>query len=249
MHYGKLILRSLLFLGVLALYVWDGLKGRQPLERMGRPHWLLAVIWLLFAVEMVLRFFPARVESMGCRKQFARSFRPSGHVSAEPPARLHRGVGWTLLSWAALNGAIGGLYGAGVLDRGMLLLISLAYSVCDMICILFFCPFQSWFLKNKCCTTCRIYNWDYAMMFTPMAFCGHWYGWSLLGLGLALMVQWELLVLLHPERFAESHNQSLSCACCTEHLCQHKKQLHRFWAGHRALFARGIPGRSPHEPS
>ena len=36
-----------------------------------------------------------------------------------------------------------------------------------VICILFYCPFQMWFLKNRCCVNCRIYNWDYAFLFTP----------------------------------------------------------------------------------
>jgi hypothetical protein len=58
----------------------------------------------------------------------------------------------------------------GILDDGIMILLCSAYSICDIICILFFCPFQTWFMKNKCCSTCRIYNWDYAMMFTPLFF-------------------------------------------------------------------------------
>ena len=149
-------------------------------------------------------------------------------------------MGLTLLSWLLLNGIIGGLYYAGVLDGGVLLLISLAYSVCDMICILFFCPFQTWFMKNKCCTTCRIYNWDYAMMFTPMLFLGNLYGLSLLGVALALLIQWEVLALRHPERFSEQTNAALACPNCQEKLCHHKKQLRGFWAKNRdILIVRG----------
>ena len=58
---------------------------------------------------------------------------------------------WGAAAWFALNGAIGGLFFAGVIDRDILVLISLAYGVCDMVCILFFCPFQTWILKNRCC--------------------------------------------------------------------------------------------------
>lgn len=108
------------------------------------------------------------------------------------------------------------------------MLLSLAYSVCDMICILFFCPFQTWFMKNKCCGSCRIYNWDYAMMFTPLIFVKGWYTWSILILAIGLLLNWELLVVKHPERFSESTNAALSCANCTEKLCSHKKQLQRF---------------------
>ena len=54
-----------------------------------------------------------------------------------------------------------------VIDKYFLFMVGLAYGVCDIICILFFCPFQTWFMKNRCCTTCRIYNWDFAMLCTP----------------------------------------------------------------------------------
>ena len=108
------------------------------------------------------------------------------------------------------------------------MLIALAYSVCDMICILFFCPFQTWFMKNRCCATCRIYNWDFAMMFTPLLFVPHFYTWSLLGIALALLIEWEYLLHKYPERFSESTNQCLSCANCPEKLCHHKKQLQHF---------------------
>ena len=67
-----------------------------------------------------------------------------------------------------VNGIFGALHLAGVLDDGIMILLCSVYSVCDIICILFFCPFQTWFMKNKCCSSCRIYNWDYAMMFTPL---------------------------------------------------------------------------------
>ena len=93
------------------------------------------------------------------------------------------------------------------------------------ICILFFCPFQTWFMKNKCCGSCRIYNWDYAMMFTPLFFVRENYAWSLLVLSIALLVRWEVTFYLHPERFSENTNEYLMCRNCTERLCAHKTQL------------------------
>ena len=98
-----------------------------------------------------------------------------------------------------------------------------------MICILFFCPFQSWFLRNKCCSTCRIYNWDYAMMFTPLFFVRRLYTWSLLFLSVALLARWEITFYKYPERFSEATNGYLSCSRCTEKLCAHKNQLRSLW--------------------
>ncbi|MBQ9750293.1 MAG: hypothetical protein IJV87_06925, partial [Clostridia bacterium] len=111
-----------------------------------------------------------------------------------------------------------------------------AYGVCDMICILFFCPFQTWFMKNRCCTTCRIYNWDFAMMFTPFIFIPNVYTWSLLGFALALLARWEITVHKHPERFSEKTNACLSCKNCEEKLCHHKQELRGFWEKNKPRF-------------
>jgi len=228
LHYTKLVLRSLLFLAVLVFYILDKadiLANFAPLP-IG--------VWILFVVEMILRFFPARLESMGCQKQFKRNYAP---VSPEaiPTNQSWRVTALVAIIWLSLNGLIGLCYYLGWLDRGALLLIAIGFSVCDIICILFFCPFQTWFMKNRCCTTCRIYNWDFAMMFTPLVLVPHPFTWSLFGLGLALVIHWEVTHHRHPERFYEETNCTLSCANCEERLCAHKKQLHSLHKRLRAL--------------
>jgi hypothetical protein len=181
---------------------------------------------IIFLIEMALRFFPSSMESMGCQKQFARNYKPTGESEA---TRSSRGSTVTVLvSWLLLNGAIGALYLTDIIDEGIMLIIALFYSVCDMICILYFCPFQTWFMKNKCCGTCRIYNWDYAMMFTPLAFVIHPVTLTLFGVSMALLLYWEICLRLHPERFSERTNDCLSCKNCKEKLCHHKTQLRHF---------------------
>ena len=230
MHYWKLGYRSCLLLAALVLYIINRVQGSGKLfGGVENDPVILMIVWLVFLVEMILRFFPARIESMGCRKQFARNYRPNPAAEGvEKPAGLNRGVLITLGAWIALNSIFVVLYHLDVLDSGIMLLISLAYSVCDMICILFFCPFQTWFMKNKCCTTCRIYNWDYAMMFTPLFFIPSWYCLTLAVIALVLLIQWEVLAFRYPRRFSESTNCTLACANCTEKLCHHKRQLRRF---------------------
>lgn len=83
-------------------------------------------------------------------------------------------------------------------------------------------------MKNKCCGTCRIYNWDFAMMFTPLIFVGGFWSWSLVALSLGLLVNWEVRYKMHPEWFYEQTNQSLTCVNCQEKLCRHKKSLQHF---------------------
>lgn len=232
LHYAKLIFRAALFLTALILYISDRFRAvpQYPIDGFARHPGLRSAIWIIFAVEMVLRFFPSRLESMGCQKQFSIHYQPCAAPAAvREDGRPIRAIA---AAWGLLNGVIGALYFARVIDRSILLLICLAYSVCDMICILFFCPFQTWFMKNKCCVTCRIYNWDYAMMFTPLLFIPSLFNWSLLALAVALLIKWEWIGHRHPERFHEQSNDALRCANCREHLCHHKKQLREF---HRKL--------------
>ena len=229
MHYFKLFFRGALFLAAAVVYLLDRPEYDNPLyDDISRWPVLFDIIWVVFVVEMILRFFPSNLESMGCQKQFARNYKPVSSKNAKPVLQSAKATAAVAAAWFALNGAIGALYFAGIIDKGILMLIALAYSVCDMICILFFCPFQTWFMKNRCCATCRIYNWDYAMMFTPLLFVPHFYTWSLLGIALALLIEWEYLLHKYPERFSESTNQCLSCANCPEKLCHHKKQLQHF---------------------
>lgn len=229
LHYIKLVLRSILFFSAVIAYIINRIRNSGEFfgGRENDPI-LLGTVWLFFVTEMVFRFFPVKLESMGCQKQFSKNYQEipgsDKRVTVQPGAVTFAVV----TAWVVLNAIIGVLYYTHIIDRGILFLICLAYSVCDVICILFFCPFQTWFMRNKCCATCRIYNWDYAMMFTPLVFVPNIYTWSLLGIALVLVIKWEYLVHKHPERFSEKCNASLSCAKCQEKLCHHKKQLQKY---------------------
>lgn len=229
LHYCKLVFRSLLFLAVLVTYILD------RTEILTHRAIIPAVTWVFFVFEMLLRFFPSKLESMGCQKQFARNYEPIGE-NIRPVNQSWKRTALVAAVWLALNGIIGALYLFGVYDRGILILVALLFSVCDIICILFFCPFQTWFMKNRCCATCRIYNWDFAMMFTPLVFIPSVYTYSLLGCALALLLRWEITYRLHPERFSTATNHCLDCANCQEKLCSHKKQLQGFLKKYKERF-------------
>jgi len=231
LHYLKLVYRTMLFLIAAVIYIYGRVKNNNVFDELDSLPWIMGVIWVIYAVEIALRFFPSKLESMGCQKQFTKNYIPTGETT--PIIQSWKRTAAVAAVWLALNGAIGVLYYTKVIDAGILILISLAYAVCDMICILFFCPFQTWIMKNKCCTVCRIYNWDFPMMFTPLVFIPSLYTWSLLFLSLVLLVRWELSVHLHPERFSEKTNACLNCKNCTEKLCHHKKQLKSFIKNNR----------------
>lgn len=223
-HYTRLVYRSLLLILVIYAYIRYRFVYHEPLMiGIEKLPALIYAVWTVYAVEMLFRFFPSKLESPGSQKQFARNYIKTGRTDIIIPD--NNGTVLVLLIWIVFNGFFGALHMLGIIDDGIMIILCSVYSVCDMICILFFCPFETWFLKNKCCGSCRIYNWDYAMMFTPLFFVEKTYTWSLLVLSIGLLIRWEVTFYRHPERFSENTNDYLRCSNCTEKLCAHKKQL------------------------
>ena len=100
MHYIKLVLRSLLFVAVLVFYILD------RTEILTYHAILPTVIWVFFVVEMLLRFFPSRFESMGCQKQFAKNYEPMGEQCV-PTNQSWKRTALVAVIWLALNAVIG----------------------------------------------------------------------------------------------------------------------------------------------
>jgi len=123
-----------------------------------------------------------------------------------------------MIIWVLLVAAIGALRLLGIIDKPTVFLISVLFYVCDLICVLVWCPFRL-IMKNKCCTTCRIFNWDHFMMFSPLVFVGGFFALSLFVLSLFAWLVWEISIMLYPERFCEATNASLKCSECTDKLC------------------------------
>ncbi len=221
LHYVKLAFRSILLVFALVLFA----LGKQ--ELLYEMELLWGGIWLLLFLGILLRFIPSHLESVGAQKQLARNYIPKGE-HATPPTQSKRTLIAMLLVWLVPSAGVAALYFTGVIGRGFLLLLTLFLAVLDVVCILFFCPFQTWILKNRCCTTCRIYNWDYAMMLTPLLFVPSFYTYTLYGAALALLIQWEVEHYRHPERFYAETNACLDCSHCEERLCTHKRQLRTF---------------------
>jgi len=188
----------------------------------------LTAVWLLLMLSMLFRLFPSRFESLGCQKEFSRRFSPTGYtVSPAAIRKTDRGALWVLLSWLVLNGVFYVGYTAHFLDKRFMVCLAAFYGVCDIICILFFCPFQAWMMHNRCCTTCRIFNWDYIMICTPLMVLTGPLTRSACLLSILLLLRWEITYRRHRERFFEVSNDALRCSQCQEHLCKYKRALAR----------------------
>lgn len=253
LNYLRLFYRSALLLGGVIYYIVTRVYGLPFFDFTAPPTYIvLGFITLSFVGEMIERFIPSKTSSMGSQKQFKRNYLPSGEQT--PELQSWKATLLVLCSWIGLNAIFGLLYFLNIFDQGILVLISLAYSICDMVCILFFCPFQTWMMHNRCCSSCRIYNWDFAMICTPLVFIVvtktetglfiNPFALVLVAMSFCLVIEWEITYRRHPERFSDKTNESLRCVNCKEKLCSHKKQLQKLLAQARQRIKQTVEGNN-----
>lgn len=161
--------------------------------------------------------------ALGSLKVFGHCFRPlveginykalKNHILVTTKAAYK-----VFLIWVGLLALLAALFFTGVLGRYEIFLVAVIFFVCDLICVLIWCPFRL-IMHNKCCTTCRIFNWDHLMMFSPFILAPGFYTTSLLIAAFAVWIVWEVCVMVYPERFWERTNVALQCANCTDKLC------------------------------
>ena len=224
-YFVRLVCRTAIFiLCLLMCFVAPQVFGILDGNRFFTAFSPLHILWLIWIADMVLQIIPVRNKvALGSQKLFANRFRPIREMVSYKALKDYiitttKSAYKVMLIWGALIAVIGVLYYTDVIDKLCLFMISVCFYVCDLICVLIWCPFRL-IMKNKCCTTCRIFNWDHLMMFSPLVFMGGFYAISLVVMAFLAWLVWELCVMLYPERFWEITNQSLKCRECTDKLC------------------------------
>ncbi|MCL1976381.1 MAG: hypothetical protein FWG61_09515 [Firmicutes bacterium] len=189
----------------------------------------LYILWLLLMVDMLQRLIPQSPRTLAGKKQFAVYYLPS-YVKWEEDQLLafkqkaNKQALIVLLCWLLCHLPLLPLTRLGIIGPPQLILLSSAYLVADLLCILFFCPFQKWFIKCRCCMDCRIFAWDHFFMYTPLLFFKSFYSYSLFFTAMLLFLIWEVSFFLYPERFWIGSNSALQCAKCKEKLCRIKNK-------------------------
>ena len=215
--------RTVVFLGVAALYwlrpdILDFTKGPVTLPLM--------LLWAAVAIAMLAQLNPKSDLTTGCLKQYPNRYTPTDTFDSQALTQaVHKqnhGAFKVAVVWLAANLVIGALYHLHRIRTQTLLLLSAFYYLCDLICVLFYCPFQHLLMHNRCCVNCRIFAWGSWMMATPLAFIPHWYSWSLCAFAVLVFLVWEYRYHRYPERFWFGSNRNLQCANCKEQLCRYK---------------------------
>jgi hypothetical protein len=176
---------------------------------------------LYFAYNSLSVYIPSLNEFAGSKKIFKQFYKPSPQEKVFTEQLKHDNMqallifilyftAITVLSWFIIS----------YLSFIYIFLLFLLLNLADYICVLFWCPFRTIFLKNKCCTTCRITNWDRLMKFWVLIFIPHIVSYILFTIGLIIFIHWEIAFYRHPERFYTSSNEMLRCYHCTQEKCK-----------------------------
>lgn len=224
-YFLRLAGRIIVLLVAVLLYIFDRdsfnvADGWNFFSRFS----LLHLLWGIWLWDMILQLIPVKAHiSIGSQKVFESLFKPiKEKINYENLKQYIKDTTASaykvMIIWIILTVVISIFHLNGVIDTGMMILVSVFFYVCDLICVLIWCPFRL-IMKNKCCTTCRIFNWDHLMMFLPIISVNSFYSWSLVLLSFMIWLVWELCVLMYPERFWENSNMALRCSECTDKLC------------------------------
>ena len=221
----KLIGRSIIFIlcGLACIFApgsFSILEGMNFFRGWSVYH----LLWFLWVVDMLHQILPIRNKlPLGSMKLFEHRFKPilekiNYQALRDYTIATTKAAYKVFIVWIALILVIGGLYFGGVIGKVGLFMCSVCFYVCDLICVLIWCPFRL-MMGNRCCTTCRIFNWDHLMMFSPLIYMGGFFAISLVLLSFAAWLVWELCIMMYPERFWHNTNAALKCSQCTDKLC------------------------------
>ncbi len=222
----RFIMRCLTLVLCVVLYLFfedqfDVLHGMNFFDSFS----LLHIIWVAWLVDMFFKIFPIKTSiSAGSVKHYKCNYKCSSgnHDKTElkkyvKDSSIRAYISMVL--WIIMLTIFGVLYCNGIFDEKILFLISILFYVCDLVCVLFFCPFRI-LLNTRCCTTCRIFNWDSFLLVSPLIFVKGFYSYSIFSVAIIVFILWEVLFFTHPERFYEGTNDSLKCANCKDGLCR-----------------------------
>lgn len=225
LYIARLVGRFIIFIIAIILYFvkpysLSVLYGANFFREFSPLH----ILWCIWVIDMLCQLVPVKNRvPLGSQKLFKQRFMPIREKINYESLKSYvisttKSAYKVFILWAGLILFLGAMYHLDFITAEHLFLTSVAFYVCDLICVLIWCPFRL-IMKNRCCTTCRIFNWDHLMMFTPMLFVNSFYSISLLVMAFAVWVVWELCVMMYPERFWEQTNIALRCSECTDKLC------------------------------
>lgn len=156
---ARLVGRCIVFLLSIALFILrpeelEILQGGNFFKKLSVLH----LLWIIWVMDMFFQLVPAKNHiSLGSQKLFKERFKPitdkiNYQALKDYVISTTKSAYRVFILWALLILVLGVFYYRGILNASLLFLISVAFYVCDLICVLIWCPFRL-IMKNRCCTT------------------------------------------------------------------------------------------------
>jgi len=227
----RLLARLIIAGGIIYIYLFrrellPAVFDFRPFTSFSLPQ----ILWLLLMADMICHLLPRSALLLAGRKKLPRAYCPPPRPIDRPALmaysrRMNIRAARMMLLWLTGNAFFAILYFTRIIGPAELLLLWAAFFAGDMICMLFFCPFQKWLIKCRCCLDCRVADWGHFMMYTPLLFIKSFFSWSLFFTACLVLLHWEISCYRHPERFWPPGNKALQCGNCTDRLCRIKRPL------------------------
>lgn len=219
----KFYLRSCLFISTLFLYLFNP-SLLKAIMTFGPGIKVYHILWLYLMYEVVLRIIPAFNQHTASGKHLKKHYQAAPSIDpVQLEAYTHtmnKGLYKSMLFWISCNMIIFIILLNLPNKQALCFLLFLFYYMCDMLCVNVFCVFQGFFMHNRCCNVCRIYNYDQFMYFMPFLLIPSIYTYTLVGASLFALLQWEYMHYKYPERFSSLANVNLQCKNCTSKRCK-----------------------------
>ena len=227
----RLSARVVIFLTILYFYLFhhETIASFVDFKLFGE-FTPLHVLWTVLMLGMILHLLPKSKITMSGRKSRPGTYTEpaNGYSRLELLEYVQQAnlQAWkVMLVWISFNAIFGILYLSGIIGEAELIMLTIFYFMSDLICMMIFCPFQKFFMKNRCCVNCRIFDWGHFMMYTPMVFIKSFFSWSLFFTACVVLLRWEITYAMHPERFWRGSNATIRCENCKDKICHIKKPL------------------------
>ena len=192
----RLVIRIIIFLIMIGLYIWypksyEVTKGFNFLKSFSPLH----IIWIIWMIDMILKLCKVpKYWPLGSQKIWGDRFLPDlkerltiKHIK-EDIENINKTIIYVGIFWIVLCLIIAALYFYKVIGYEIVVIISGFFYVADVICIIGWCPFKTFFMHNKCCTTCRIFNWDHAMMYLHLLIIPGFYTYTLVFMTILILI-------------------------------------------------------------
>ncbi len=223
-YFGYNTFRLIQSFVVLLVVIFVVLTDEKRLFSLPMPVYIVAT--LLYGFLPVKDMISSLNKTLYKGKQFSKNYLPVNNLTEsqfnEMKRKYDRGALRSIIFWCGYLALFATLYYSGVITRGWLVVLAALSDFCIYFAIFFWCPFHKVLLKPKCCMDCRIFNWDSFFSFSFLLFVGSIYGYILFALGLASLVEWEIVYHRHPERFFTMSNGALKCENCDMEHCKNK---------------------------